>query len=231
MPVIELGETQQRALRSLMAAEPIPGSPLPDRRVLEQLSVLIPCEGIGVAVADADGYLLDFVDLPRTLPGDDDLRACDGPLPVGFQWASRDPARLQKFLTHGTVDALLIGYRNGPDLVVQLAMDRRGRPFTNRDVALLHLLEPVLERLFRERPTPHLPHLTVQERRVLQLVAVGQSNAEIAARLSIAPCTVRKHLEHIFPKLGVTSRLAAAAAFEGRRLPDPDRVALVERYA
>ena len=66
---------------------------------------------------------------------------------------------------------------------------------------------------------------------MLQLVAVGQSNAEIAARLSIAPCTVRKHLEHIFPKLGVTNRLAAAVAFEGRRLPDPDRVALVKRFA
>jgi DNA-binding NarL/FixJ family response regulator len=49
--------------------------------------------------------------------------------------------------------------------------------------------------------------------------------------MCIAPSTVRKHLEHAFPKLGVTNRLAAAMAFEGRPLPDPDRVALVERFA
>ena len=212
MPVIELGETQQRALRSLMAAEPVPGSPLPEQRVLEQLAVLIPCERLGVVVADADGYLLDFVDLPRTLPG--------------------GPVRLRTVPGRGTTGALVVAYRNGPDLVVQLAMHRSGAPFTDRDVAVLHLLEPVLERLCRERPAPHLPpHLTVQERRVLQLVAAGRSNAQIADRLCIAPSTVRKHLEHIFPKLGVTNRLAAAMAFEGRELPDPDREAVVRRYA
>ncbi len=96
--------------------------------MLEQLAVLIPCEGLGVAVADAEGYLLDFVDLPA-----DPARAsttcmpAHGPLPGRFQWASRDPARLQKFLAHGSVDALLVAYRNGPDLVVQLAMDRQRR--------------------------------------------------------------------------------------------------------
>ncbi len=59
----------------------------------------------------------------------------------------------------------------------------------------------------------------------------ARSNAQIADRLCIAPSTVRKHLEHIFPKLGVTNRLAAAMAFEGRELPDPDREAVVRRYA
>lgn len=164
------------------------------------------------------------MDLPRSHPDDADLHVCDGPLPLGLQWASQEPVRLHKFLTDGVVDVVLLTFRNGPDLVVQLAMDRRGRPFTVRDLALLRLLEPVFERLFRERPTPHLPpQLTVQERRVLQLVATGQSNAQIAERLSIAQSTVRKHLEHIFPKLGVSNRLAAAVAFEGRTLPDPER--------
>ena len=83
---------------------------------------------------------------------------------------------------------------------------------------MLGLLAPALERLMRERPSSTLPSLTVQERRVLQHVAAGLSNAEIAERLFVAPCTVRKHLENAYRKLGVTNRTAAVAAVgrEGR---------------
>jgi DNA-binding CsgD family transcriptional regulator len=52
--------------------------------------------------------------------------------------------------------------------------------------------------------------LTQREREVVALVAAGKTNAEIAAVLSISARTVQKHLEHIFPKLGVETRTAAA---------------------
>jgi DNA-binding CsgD family transcriptional regulator len=39
----------------------------------------------------------------------------------------------------------------------------------------------------------------------------GKTNAAIAAKLSIAPTTVRTHLEHIYRKLDVHSRTAALA--------------------
>ena len=43
----------------------------------------------------------------------------------------------------------------------------------------------------------------------------AKSNSEIAALLNIKPATVGKHLEHIYPKLGVENRTAAASfAFE-----------------
>jgi len=42
-------------------------------------------------------------------------------------------------------------------------------------------------------------------------VADGLSNAEIARGLWIAPSTVRKHLEHIFDKVGARSRTEALA--------------------
>ncbi len=168
------------------------------------MAVLIPCDGIAVAVADTDGVLLDAVALPRSGPGAD----------------------------HVVADGVVVNFHNGPDLTVRLVMERRDEPFTGRDLALLRLLEPVCRRLFSERPAPHLPaRLTIQERRVLGLVAAGRSNAQIAERLTIAPSTVRKHLEHIYPKLGVTNRLAAAVVFEGRTLPDPERVTAVQRYA
>jgi DNA-binding CsgD family transcriptional regulator len=53
--------------------------------------------------------------------------------------------------------------------------------------------------------------LTRREAEVLAWVAQGKSNAEVAALLGTRPRTVHKHLDHIFDKLGVENRTAAAA--------------------
>jgi DNA-binding CsgD family transcriptional regulator len=60
--------------------------------------------------------------------------------------------------------------------------------------------------------TEHLMQVPVteREREVLALVAAGKTNGEIAQLLAISPRTVQKHLEHIFQKLGVETRTAAA---------------------
>lgn len=54
------------------------------------------------------------------------------------------------------------------------------------------------------------PSLTPREIAVLELVARGLSNREIAAALSIGPGTIKTHLERIYAKLGVGDRTAAA---------------------
>jgi HD-GYP domain-containing protein (c-di-GMP phosphodiesterase class II) len=51
--------------------------------------------------------------------------------------------------------------------------------------------------------------LTAREVEVLKLLAMGLSNKQIAARLVIAPKTVGNHIEHIYSKIGATSRAAA----------------------
>jgi predicted ATPase/DNA-binding CsgD family transcriptional regulator len=62
------------------------------------------------------------------------------------------------------------------------------------------------------KSAPFYPHdLTPREVEVLKLVAVGSSNQEIADTLVISERTVNSHLVHIFNKLGVNSRAAAAA--------------------
>ena len=60
--------------------------------------------------------------------------------------------------------------------------------------------------------TAHLAQLplTEREREVLALVAAGKTNGEIATILAISARTVQKHLEHIFQKLSVETRTAAA---------------------
>jgi predicted ATPase/DNA-binding CsgD family transcriptional regulator len=53
--------------------------------------------------------------------------------------------------------------------------------------------------------------LTAREAEVLRLVAQGRTDRQIAGELIISEKTVGRHLEHIFAKLGVSSRTAATA--------------------
>ena len=51
--------------------------------------------------------------------------------------------------------------------------------------------------------------LTAREVEVLSLLARGLQNKEIARRLVVTPRTVATHVEHIYAKLGVSSRAGA----------------------
>ncbi len=53
--------------------------------------------------------------------------------------------------------------------------------------------------------------LSPRETQVLDWVAQGKTNKEIALILELSPRTVQKHLEHIYRKIYVESRTAAAA--------------------
>jgi DNA-binding NarL/FixJ family response regulator len=73
---------------------------------------------------------------------------------------------------------------------------------------------------------PAFPELTSREREVLDLIAAGQRNAEIARRTSLAPKTVANHISAIFAKLQVADRgeaiILARDAGLGRSAPgDP----------
>ena len=58
--------------------------------------------------------------------------------------------------------------------------------------------------------------LTNREREILIWVSRGKTNAEIATILWISPGTVRKHLENIYGKLGVSNRGGAVGALLGK---------------
>jgi DNA-binding CsgD family transcriptional regulator len=80
--------------------------------------------------------------------------------------------------------------------------ERSGRRLT------VELAEDTL--LLEETPEASL---TARERQVLAWVACGKRNAEVAELLSLAPSTVRKHLENVYAKLGVQTRSGAVARF------------------
>jgi DNA-binding CsgD family transcriptional regulator len=104
---------------------------------------------------------------------------------------------------------------------------REEKDFSERDRDVLELLRPHLRArearadLYRRlsadpaagagRPDDDSA-LTLREREIVYLVGQGKTNAEIAIELWITPGTVKKHLEHVYEKLGVNGRAAAASA-------------------
>ena len=57
--------------------------------------------------------------------------------------------------------------------------------------------------------SPVFPELTAREHQVLDLIAAGRSNADIAASLVLSHKTVRNHVSNIFTKLRVADRATA----------------------
>ena len=55
--------------------------------------------------------------------------------------------------------------------------------------------------------------LSIREYEVMEKVAIGKYNKEIADELECGEATVKKHLQHIFPKLDVQNRTEATIKF------------------
>jgi DNA-binding CsgD family transcriptional regulator len=79
---------------------------------------------------------------------------------------------------------------------------------------LAHAVRPGVLLLSERRPFG----LTNREREILALIAEGRTNAEVATALWISPATVRKHLENVYTKLGVTTRTAAVRCAREHRI-------------
>ena len=71
------------------------------------------------------------------------------------------------------------------------------------------LAPAVAARLMQRMRGPAEKALSAREIEVLELIAQGRSNKEIARRLWISETTVKSHMLHVFGKLGVTDRTAA----------------------
>lgn len=108
-----------------------------------------------------------------------------------------------------------------------LSRRRRRRDFSDADRDLLNEARPFLIQAYRNAirfsasmaSPPSLPPLdllvtlglTQRQAEVLQELASGASEREVAERLGLSPRTVEKHLERCYRQLGVNSRSEAAA--------------------
>jgi len=107
------------------------------------------------------------------------------------------------FLDEGpALIALLPAVRHVAPLFVNQLLDFAGVPVPRQPAAVQPLVEPLSER----------------ELAVLRLIAAGLSNLEIARELVIAAGTVKRHINHIYGKLGVQSRTQAIVKARELRL-------------
>ena len=105
----------------------------------------------------------------------------------------------------------------GRDLIAALEAVARGESLLDPAVT-----EKVLERIraiARGTYRDELAQLTAQERKILLLVAEGQTNKEIAAQVFLSDKTVKNYVSSILAKLNLQRRTQAAAYVARHRLP------------
>jgi DNA-binding NarL/FixJ family response regulator len=144
---------------------------------------------------------------------------------------SEEPDRLLDALRAGATGFVLKD-TGGDELVSILRHASRGEAAIAPALASRLLVRLAME----ARVEPDMPEpLTGRELEVLELVAAGNTNREIASSLIVAVGTVKVHVEHILQKLGVSDRTEAAVRavelglVHPHRPPDrgPDRAARV----
>lgn len=113
---------------------------------------------------------------------------------------------LEDSLAIGAIRAGAIGY-----LFKDTEADELCRAIKAAASGQIYLAPQIAMRLMREIRNPERPViLTERETAVLQLLAQGASNKEIAHDLSLGEKTVKTHVSNILSKLGVQSRTQAA---------------------
>jgi DNA-binding CsgD family transcriptional regulator len=118
------------------------------------------------------------------------------------------------YLGPGGIDRSLIMPLPGPPGVARRLMFARGpgQRFSDRHRSAATLLQPhVADTLRLQARRAATRSLTARQQELLQLVAAGHPNRAIARQFGLSPGTVRKHLENIFARLGVSSRTEAVA--------------------
>jgi DNA-binding NarL/FixJ family response regulator len=101
-----------------------------------------------------------------------------------------------------------------PALLRALAAACRGEALLGRQVAtwVVDAIRGAALEPERRRP-PGLERLSIRERQVLRLVALGYQNREIADALRVSEFTVKRHVQNILGKLDHPSREMAGAAY------------------
>ncbi|GMU63824.1 MAG: DNA-binding response regulator [Acidobacteriota bacterium] len=158
------------------------------------------------AVAAARELSPDVILMDLLMPGVDGLealrriRAADPQARVLVLTSAQDDRAVREAIDAGAVGFLFKDVSRR-DLVRAVRDAAVGRP----------TLHPEAQRVLMKRPERSpLDELTPRERTVLELIAQGRSNRQIALRLELTEGTVKGYVSTILDKLGVQDRTGAA---------------------
>lgn len=160
-----------------------------------------------------DVVLLD-VKMGRPPDGVAVARELAGSCQVLMLTFSDEPSTIREALRAGAVGYLVHGHFDAADLAVSVLGAARGTGVFSPQV-LDELRSSLLE-----APSVPVEHrsqfgLTDRELEIMDLIAAGLSNTEIAGQSYLAVKTVRNHVNHIFAKLHVNSRAEAVSLWLG----------------
>jgi two-component system response regulator DevR len=210
--LVDDSEVVRMGLRALLGSEP-------------SLSLVGEAGTVAAAVETCARLKPDVVLLDIRLPDGTGFDACR-------QILKRLPDTRVLVLT-SVVDETLVdeAIRAGAHGYLLKEIDRRGLLQAIRDVAAgKSILDPAVTarviQLVKDgsgATQDALAILSPQERKVLALIAEGQTNKEVGSQLGLAEKTVKNYLSNVFEKLHVSRRSQAAAMFvrESRGTPPP----------
>lgn len=163
------------------------------------------------AVARAETHRPDVVLMDLRMPGMDGVSAIKAMSEKGL------PARVLVLTTFDTDSDVLPAIEAGATGYLMKDAPRQELLRAVRAAAQGEsVLSPgIAARVLDQVRQPVKETVSQRELEVLQLIASGSTNREVAERLFISEATVKTHLLHIYAKLGVNDRAAAVgAAFE-----------------
>ncbi|HEX6657344.1 MAG TPA: response regulator transcription factor [Ilumatobacter sp.] len=194
-------------LRTILSAQPdieILGEAVNGRDALEQVRVLQP----HVVLMDIRMPELDGIETTRR------IHTGPPPHPAVVMLTTFDADDyVHEALTAGACGFLLKSAP--PDELVRAVRKAAERELLLAPEITRLLVAHYLERRSQPSPVDGFSLLTDREREVLEQIARGRSNADIAATLFLSVATVKTHVNRIFMKLGVRDRAqAVVAAYE-----------------
>lgn len=179
---------------------------------------------------DCPGIALIDIDLPPS-----------GGIAAAAHLSDRCPAYIVLWSFEPNPEAVLAGIRAGADgylhkyispagLLRSLRGIVRGEAPLSRDLATL-MIDAIHGVEDRVRARERVILLSPREREVLDLVAAGARNKQVAAALLISEFTVKRHMQNILEKLDLPSRRAAAAFYRSAFASDEPRSTVARRTA
>ena len=209
-------EIVRRGLRASLEAE-------------EDLEVVAEADNGPSAVSLASTHEPDVIVMDVRMPGGSGIEACRAirderpDAQVIMLTSFSDDEALFNSIMAGAAGYVLKQIR-GRDLIDAIRTVASGKSLLDPDVT-----QRVLDRLRRSKideKDPKLARLSPQEERILDMVAEGLTNKEIAERIHLSDKTVKNYVSAILQKLEVARRAEAASYVARARAeqthPDPD---------